>query len=144
MNDFKYLFLLFLLFLIECEYSYRINLCDLEDLDKFEEKIEFIAQKNADPKNANLKFKKAKLKWKHTNSRKFFPKIRCINHKRALFAHHCVRLFGEEKLIDFIEKTKPDLIEKYGETIHEDLEVFEILIKHFRMNDFKKRIKSKT
>ena len=134
----KLLFLLFLLFLIECEYNYRVNLYNLKDLEQFDEKIEFVAQKNPD-----YNFKNAHFRWKKSNGRDMFPRFKVIKYRRLLFVHHCLRIFGEEKLIDLIEKNKTNLIKKYGNTIEEDIEVFEILIKYFSMDDLKRLKKIK-
>ena len=134
----KFVFILLILFLIECEYNYRVNLYNLKDLENFDEKIEFVAQKNSD-----LHFKRAHFRWKKSNAGNLFPRYTIIKYRREIFVQHCLRIFGEEKLIDLIEKNKPNLIKKYGNTINEDIEVFEILIKHFSINDLKriKRIK---
>ena len=129
----KYLFILIILFLIECEYNYRINVFDLKDLDRFNEKIEFVAQKNPD-----FDFHKASFKWKRTNPRNLFPKYKSIKYKRKLFLQHCFRIFGEEKLVDLIRENKSNLVKKYGNTIQEDIEVFEILINYFEIHKFKK------
>ena len=135
----KYVIIAIILFLIETEYNYRVNLCNLEDLDKFEDKIDFVVQKNPDPH-----FRKAYFRWKNSNPQNLFPKYKRIQMRRELFVQHCLRIFGEEKLIDLIEKKKPDLIEKYGNGITADLEVFEILIKHFSITEFKKYINKKS
>lgn len=129
----KYVIIAIILFLIETEYNYRVHLCDLEDLDKFEDKINFVIQKNSD-----YNFKKSQVRWKHSNSRNLFPKYKMIKIRRQLFVHHCLQIFGEEKLIDLIEKNKADLVKKYGQNIDLDLEVFDILIKHFSIDEFKK------
>ena len=129
----KYLFILLLLFLIECEYNYRVHLYNLKDLEQFDEKIEFVAQKNSD-----LNFKRLHFRCKKSNARNLFPRFKVIKYRRLIFLQHSLRIFGEEKLIDLIEKDKPNLIEKYGNTIQEDIEVFNILIKHFSIDDLKR------
>lgn len=135
----KYVIIAIILFLIESEYNYRVHLCDLEDLDNFEDKINFVLQKNSENLDCDFKkFKKSHIRWKHSNSRNLFPKYKMIQIKRQLFVHHCLRIFGEEKLIDLIEKNKAELVKKYGEKIDQDLEIFDILIKHFSIHEFKK------
>ena len=64
--------------------------------------------------------------------------------RRELFVQHCLRIFGEDKLIDLIEKNKSDLIKKYGNDVIADLEVFDILIKHFSITEFKKYTNKKS
>lgn len=130
-----YIIIAIILFLIESEYNYRINLFNLEDLDKFEEKSDFI--------NKDLNFKKAYFRWKHSKSRDSFIKYKTLKIRRVLFIHHCVRIFGEDKLIDMIEKKKDYLIEKYGEEINSDLELLKILVNYFSVSEFRKYIKNK-
>lgn len=134
----KYVIIAIVLFFIETEYNYRVNLCNLEQLDKFEDKIDFVIQKNP-----NSDFRKSYFRWKHSNPQNLFPRYKQIQMKRELFVQHCLRIFGEDKLIDLIEKKKSDLIEKYGKDIIADLEVFEILIKYFSINEFKKYLNKK-
>ena len=129
----KYVIIAIILFLIETEYNYRVNLYNLEQLDKFEDKIDFVVQKNPNPN-----FRKSYFRWKHSNPGNLFPKYKKIQMRRELFVQHCLRIFGEDKLIDLIEKNKSNLIEKYGEDIIADLEVFDILIKYFSITEFKR------
>ena len=135
----KYVIIAIILFLIETEYNYRVNLFNLEQLDKFEDKIDFVVQKNPNPN-----FRKSYFKWKHSNPQNLFPRYKKIQMRRELFVQHCLRIFGEDKLIDLIEKKKSDLIEKYGEDVSADLEVFDILIKYFSITEFKKYTNKKS
>ena len=128
-----YVIIAIILFLIETEYNYRVNLFNLEDIDKFEDKINFVIQKNPD-----YFFKKLNFRFRDSNSRYLFPKYKTVQIRRQLFINHCVRIFGEEKLIDLVEKKRLDLIQKYGQNINIDIEIFNILIDYFRIYEFKK------
>ena len=134
----KYVIIAIILFLIETEYNYRVNLCNLEQLLKFEDKIDFVVQRNPNPN-----FRKSYFRWKNSNPENLFPKYKKIQMRRELFVQHCLRIFGEDKLIDLIEKSKSNLIKKYGNDVIADLEVFEILIKHFSITEFKRYINKK-
>ena len=133
-----YVIIAIILFLIETEYNYRVNLFNLEDIDKFEEKVNFVIQKNTQNLDPDYSFKKLNFRWKNSNSQSLFPKYKLIQIRRQLFVDHCLRIFGEKKLIDLIEKKKTDLIKKYGEEINLDLEVFNMLIDYFHIYEFKK------
>lgn len=133
-----YVIIAIILFLIETEYNYRVNFYNLEDIDKFEDKINFVVQKNRRDLNSDYVFKRANFRWKHSNSRHLFPKYKLVKIRRELFVHHCLQIFGEEKLIDMIDKKKSDLVKKYGNDIDTDLEVFNILIDYFQIDEFKK------
>lgn len=136
-----YIIIAIILFLIETEYNFRVNMFNIDDIEQFESKINFVFQKNT--KETEPYFKKSQFRWKHTNSQILFPKYRSVQIKRELFLQHCFRIFGEEKLIDLVEKKKSQLIEKYGKDIDSDLEIFEILIRYFEIYEFKKYLKRK-
>ena len=136
-----YIIIAIILFLIETEYNFRVNPFNIDNIEEFESKIDFVFQKNTKEKDSY--FKKLNFRWKHTDSEKLFPKYRRLQIKRELFLQHCFRIFGESKLIDLVEKNKSSLIEKYGEEINHDLEIFEILIRYFEIYEFKKYLNRK-
>lgn len=128
-----YVIIAIIFFLIETEYNYRVHLYNLKDIDKFEDQINFIDQKEED-----LYFTKSYFRWRHSNSRKLFPKYKIIQIKRSLFIQYSLRVFGEEKFIDLIHKNREYLIKKYGKDIDIDIEVFDILSEYFSINNFKR------
>lgn len=129
----KYLFILIILFLLDCEFNYKINPYEFKDLDN--------TNQNYDFKNGNLSdfnFKKGRFKFKSKNTRRLFPLYRNVKERRELLNKKMILIFGEEKYNDLRYKSHSELIKKYGKKIYFDIEILEAVLKNLDFYNFKK------